>query len=127
MNQIFISSLSLENLFSSNDLSPATGYRYIKIIDDILAPLQANFWQYEKGMASLNESELKIFQIFLETVRKHNVKFAKKQLIQELRNNGYTIEQNNQQNRTNYNKGTARNEQSNTTKQPNFYETLLGL
>lgn len=127
MNQAFISSLSLESLFSISDLSTATGYRYIKIIDDILTPLKISFWQYEKGMGSLNESELKIFQIFLEIVRRHNVKFAKKQLIQELKNHGYNIETNQQNHRTNYNR-TGNNEQSkHTTKDSNFYDSLLGI
>ena len=92
MNQIFISSLSFENLFSINGLSTATGYRYIKMIDDILQPLNVEFWRYEKGMGSLNEDELNVFKIFILLVEKHTVKFAKKQLIQELKNHGYTIE-----------------------------------
>ena len=46
MSQIFISSLSLENLFSINGLSTATGYRYIKTIDDILSPLNIDLWRY---------------------------------------------------------------------------------
>jgi hypothetical protein len=54
MSQIFINSLSLDSLFSINDLSMATGYRYIKTIDDILAPLNIDLWRYEKGMGSLN-------------------------------------------------------------------------
>jgi soluble P-type ATPase len=127
MNQIFISSLSLDNLFSINDISTATGYRYLKMIDDILKPFNTDYWRYEKGMGSLNEDELNVFNIFINLVKKHTVKFAKKQLIQELKKHGYNIETNQQNHRTNYNKGTARNEQSNTTKQSNFYDTLLGL
>lgn len=127
MNQIFISSLSFENLFSINGLSTATGYRYIKMIDDILQPLNVEFWRYEKGMGSLNEDELNVFKIFILLVEKHTVKFAKKQLIQELKNHGYTIEQNQQNRNATYQQSRGNDEQSNTQKQPNFYDTLLGL
>ncbi|CUR36192.1 hypothetical protein PL9214830004 [Planktothrix tepida PCC 9214] len=126
MNQVFISSLSFENLFSINGLSTATGYRYVKMIDDILQPLNVEFWRYEKGMGSLNEDELNVFKIFILLVEKHTVKFAKKQLIQELKNNGYNIETNPKSNGTNY-RGTARNEQQNTQSKSNFYDSLLGI
>ena len=130
MSQIFISSLSLENLFSINGLSTATGYRYIKTIDDILSPLNIDLWRYEKGMGSLNESELEVFKIFLILVQKHTIKFAKKQLITELKNNGYTIEtnqQNRQSNRQSNYQSTGNNEQSNPAKSSTFYDSLLGI
>ena len=130
MSQIFISSLSLENLFSINGLSTATGYRYIKTIDDILSPLNIDLWRYEKGMGSLNELELEVFKIFLILVQKHTIKFAKKQLITELKNNGYTIEtnqQNRQSNRQSNYQSTGNNEQSNPAKSSTFYDSLLGI
>ena len=130
MSQIFINSLTLESLFSINDLSAATGYRYIKTIDDILSPLNIDLWRYEKGMGSLNESELEVFKIFLTLVQKHTIKFAKKQLIKELQNNGYTIEtnqQNRQSNRQSNHAGNQNDAQSNPAKSPNFYDSLLGI
>ena len=126
MTNIFINSLTLDSLFSINDLSMATGYRYIKTIDDILSPLNIDLWRYEKGMGSLNELELEVFKIFLTLVQNHSIKFAKKQLITELKNNGYNIETN-QQNRQSKYSGNATHEQSNTAKSPNFYDSLLGI
>jgi len=130
MNQIFINSLTLDSLFSINDLSVATGYRYIKTIDDILSPLNIDLWRYERGMGSLNESELEVFKIFLTLVQNHTIKFAKKQLIKELQNNGYTIEtnqQNRQSNRQSNYTGNQNDAQSNPAKPPNFYDSLLGI
>lgn len=130
MNQIFINSLTLDSIFSINDLSPATGYRYIKTIDSILTPLDSDLWRYERGMGSLNESELEVFKIFLTLVQKHTIKFAKKQLIKELQNNGYTIEtnqQNRQSNRQSNHSGNQNDVQSNPAKSPNFYDSLLGI
>jgi hypothetical protein len=130
MSQIFINSLTLESLFSINGLSPATGYRYIKTIDDILSPLNIDLWRYEKGMGSLNELELEVFKIFLTLVQKHTIKFAKKQLIKELQNNGYTIETNQQNRQSNRQSNNTRNQndaQSNPAKPPNFYDSLLGI
>jgi hypothetical protein len=130
MNQIFINSLTLDSIFSINDLSPATGYRYIKTIDSILTPLDSDLWRYERGMGSLNESELEVFKIFLTLVQNHTIKFAKKQLIKELQNNGYTIEtnqQNRQSNRQSNHSGNQNDVQSNPAKSPNFYDSLLGI
>lgn len=130
MSQIFINSLTLDSLFSINDLSPSTGYRYIKTIDDILAPLDSDLWRYEKGMGSLNEQELGVFKIFLTLVQKHTIKFAKKQLITELKNNGYTIPEDTQNHRTNHRtnyQSTGKNEQSNPAKSTAFYDSLLGI
>ena len=130
MTHIFINSLTLDSLFSINDLSIATGYRYIKLIDDILSPLNTDLWCYEKGMGSLNESELKVFKIFLTLVQNHTIKFAKKQLIKELKNHGFTIETNQQNRQSNQQSNNSRNQndaQSNPAKSPNFYDSLLGI
>ena len=131
MTHIFINSLTLDSLFSINGLSTATGYRYIKTIDDILSPLKIDLWRYEKGMGSLNELELEVFKIFLILVQNHSIKFAKKQLITELQNNGYNIEtnqQNRQSKRQSDYSGNPNCEQSNpATKSPNFYDSLLGI
>ena len=130
MTHIFINSLTLDSLFSINDLSMATGYRYVKTIDDILSPLNIDLWRYEKGMGSLNELELEVFKIFLTLVQNHTIKFAKKQLITELKNNGYTIEtnqQNRQSNRQSNYQSTGNSEQSNPAKSSTFYDSLLGI
>ncbi|MBD2485884.1 hypothetical protein [Planktothrix sp. FACHB-1365] len=116
---------ALKTLFEALELDKAKGYRYLKRISKILG--NTDYWKYKPRDGALNNDGIKIFELFTTIAKEHSPQFAEKQLIEELKNHGYNIPETNQNNRTNYNKGTARNEQPNSAKQPNFYDTLLGL
>ena len=131
--------LPLNTLFTALEINRATGYRYLKRISETLN--NSNVWMYESGDGSLNKEDIKIFELYIKLALEHNPKFAAKNLIQELKNHGYTIEKN-QQNRqsnqqSNYQstgnyeqsnqQSTATNEQSNSTKSSTFYDSLLGI
>lgn len=117
--------IGLETLFDALEVNRATGYRYLNRISKQLG--NCSFWRYQSRDGSLDNDGIKIFELFTTIAKEHSPQFAEKQLIKELIKHGYTIPENSQNHRANYQQSRGNNEQSNTTKQPNFYETLLGL
>lgn len=115
---------ALKTLFEALQLDKAKGYRYLKRISKILG--DSEYWQYENRDGALNNDGIKIFEIFTTIAKEHSPQFAEKQLIQELKNHGYTIPENSQNHRANYQQSRGNNEQS-RAKNSDFYDSLFGL